>query len=196
MKKIIALLCACLICGSALFAQETDEQKWTVRASGGYFPTVPTLASLFGAIIVGIAVEANEESNEKLDIEIPPYFGVDVLYNFNSRWSAGFSTGYTGCVWKVVDKDTGAVNKEKTSYLTFVPVTVVGRCNYLARPKCKLYGSIEGGVTLALDDEVDLGPCFQINPFGVEFGSRFFGLFELGAGVNYIGGRFGIGYRF
>lgn len=194
MKKLITaiLLIALAV---PVFAQEPVEQKWTVRGSAGLLPTVPTIASLFGAIAVGIAVSANEDNNETLDIELPPFFGIDILYNFNSRWSAGLSTGYAGCVWNVVDKDTRAVHS--SSYLNFVPVNAVGRCNYLSRPKVKLYGSLEAGVLLSVGgDSLDLAFDAQLNPIGVEFGERLFGMAEAGVGMNYFGGRIGIGYRF
>ena len=78
MKKLITaiLLIALAV---PVFAQEPVEQKWTVRGSAGLLPTVPTIASLFGAIAVGIAVSANEDNNETLDIELPPFFGIDIL---------------------------------------------------------------------------------------------------------------------
>ena len=193
MKKLITaiLLIALAV---PVFAHEPVEQKWTVRGSAGYLPSVPTIASLFGAIFIGVAVSANEDNNETLDIELPPYFGIDILYNFNSRWSAGLSTGYTGCVWNVVDKDTRAVHS--TSYLTFVPVNAVGRCNYLNRPSVKLYGSLEAGVILSVGGGMDVTFDAQFNPIGVEFGRKFFGMVEAGVGMNYFGGRIGVGYRF
>ena len=193
MKKLITAI-VLIALAMPVFAQEPVEQKWTVRGSAGYLPSVPTIASLFGAIFIGVAVSANEDNNETLDIEMPPYFGIDILYNFNSRWSAGLSTGYTGCVWNIVDKDTRAVHS--TSYLTFVPVNVVGRCNYLNRPSVKLYGSLEAGVLLSVGGGLDLTFDAQLNPIGVEFGRRFFGMVEAGVGMNYFGGRVGMGYRF
>ena len=193
MKKLITAILL-LALSTPLLAQEPVEQKWTVRGSAGYFPSVPVIASLFGAIAVGIAVSANEDNNETLQIDIPPYLAFDLMYNFNSRWSAGLSTGYTGCVWNVVDKDTRAVHS--SSYLTFIPVNAVGRCNYLNRPKVKLYGSIEAGVLLSAGDSLDLAFDAQLNPIGVEFGERLFGMAEAGVGMNYFGGRIGIGYRF
>jgi hypothetical protein len=194
MKKLITAILLISL-AMPLFAQEPVEQKWTVRASAGLLPSVPTIASLFGAIAVGIAVSANEDSNETLDIDLPPYFGLDVLYNFNSRWSAGLSTGYTGCVWNVVDKDTRDIHSK--SFLTFIPVNAVGRCNYLNRPNLKLYGSLEAGVMLSVGgDSLDLTFDAQLNPIGVEFGKTVFGMVEAGVGMNYFGGRIGIGYRF
>ena len=177
MKKLITAILL-LALSTPLLAQEPVEQKWTVRGSAGYFPSVPVIASLFGAIAVGIAVSANEDNNETLQIDIPPYLAFDLMYNFNSRWSAGLSTGYTGCVWNVVDKDTRAVHSS------------------LNRPKVKLYGSIEAGVLLSAGDSLDLAFDAQLNPIGVEYGTKFFGMLEAGVGMNYFGGRIGVGYRF
>ena len=193
MKKLITAILL-LALSTPLLAQEPVGQKWTVRGSAGYFPSVPVIASLFGAIAVGIAVSANEDNNETLQIDIPPYLAFDLMYNFNSRWSAGLSTGYTGCVWNIVDKDTRAL--KSASYLTFIPVNAVGRCNYLNRPKVKLYGSIEAGVLLSAGDSLDLAFDAQLNPIGVEYGTKFFGMLEAGVGMNYFGGRIGVGYRF
>lgn len=195
MKKLITAILL-LALAMPVFAQEPVEQKWTVRASYALLPTVPTIASLFGAIAIGVAMSANKDNNETLDIEIPPYFGIDILYNFNSRWSAGLSTGYAGCVWNIVDKDTRAV--QSSSYFTFVPVNAVGRCNYLTRPNITLYGSIEAGVLLSVGDGFDLTFDAQINPIGVEriIYKKVFAMVEAGIGMNYFGGRVGIGYRF
>ena len=193
MKKllVIILLAAMTV---PVFAQEPVEQKWTVRGSAGILPTVPTVASFFGAVIGGLAISLNESNNETLDIKLPPYFAIDVLHNFNARWSAGLSTGYTGCVWNVVDKDTRMVHS--STFLTFIPINAVGRVNYLARPAYKLYGSLEAGVLLSVGESLDFIYSAQINPIGFEFGRDFFGLIELGVGLNYVGGRLGLGYRF
>ena len=194
MKKMIAILCVCLLCGSTLFAQEAPDQRWTVRTSTGYFPSVPTVTSLFGAIFVGIAVAANEENNETLEIGMPPYFSIDAYYHFNTRWAIGMGTGYTGCVWKVVDKDDNST--VSSTFLNFIPLTVIGRCTYMDRPAVKLYGSLEAGAMFAVGGDFTVVPDIQLNPIGVEFGRRFFGMAEMGVGMNYFGGRLGIGYRF
>jgi len=199
MKKLITIVLLAAL-SLPVFAQvtETSEQKWTVRGSAAYFPTVPTLTSFLGAIFVGIAVSLNKDENgnptEKLDINIPPAFQIDALYSFNDRWSAGLSTGYTGCVWKVVDINTGATNS--TTFMSFIPICAEGRLNYLNKPAVKLYGSLEAGVMLSVGGGVQVVPDVQLNPIGVEFGKKFFGMVELGVGMNYTGGRIGIGYRF
>lgn len=195
-KKILAAALLLVLLSSPVFAQEEPQDyKWTVRTSAAYLPSVPTLVSLFGAIVVGIATGVSEEKNETLDIHIPPYFSFDAMYSITPRWSVGLTTGYAGSIWNVVDKDTKAVHS--STLHTFVPVNAVGRFNYLNKPKVKLYGSLEAGAILSFGGgSFDVTPNFQVNPIGVEWGKRFFGMAELGVGMTYFGGRLGVGYRF
>lgn len=196
MKKLISaiLLFALAVPVFAQELPEVQEPKWTVRASVGYIPSLPTLVSVFGGIFVGAAISMDKNANETLDIIIPPYLGVDAMYNFNSRWSVGLSTGYTGTIWNTVDKDTREIHSSQQ--MVFVPLNVVGRYNYLSRPNLKLYGSLEAGALFIKGSEFDINANVQVNPFGVEFGKKFFGMAEVGVGINYAGGRIGVGYRF
>ena len=180
--------------GGISYIDDIPAYRWTVKTTAGYLPTVPVLVDLFGAIFAGIAIGLNEDANETLDMQIPPYFGLEALYSFNDTWSLGLSTGYMGTVWSVVDKDTRAVHSSST--MTFIPVTIEGRCNYLDRPAVKLYGSLEAGALLCFSGDSSVTFDVQLNPIGVEFGRRFFGVVELGIGMNYTGVRGGIGYRF
>ena len=198
MKKLITLVLL-LALAVPVLAQDYDfepEEKWTVKANAAYLPTVPILIDLFGGIFAGIAIGLNKDSNETLDFTTPPYISVEGLYSFNEDWSAGLSVGYCGTVFKTVDKDTREVHSRST--ITLIPINVEGRLNYMNRPKCKLYGSIEAGIFLNFGngDGSPVVPDVQLNPIGVEFGRRFFGSVELGIGMNYTGVRGGIGYRF
>ena len=198
MKKLItiSLLLALAV---PVFAQDYDfepEERWTVKANAAYLPTVPILIDLFGGIFAGIAIGLNKDSNETLDFTTPPYISVEGLYSFNEDWSVGLSVGYCGTVFKTVDKDTREVHNRST--ITLIPINVEGRLNYMNRPKCKLYGSLEAGIFLNLGNGSGspVVPDVQLNPIGVEFGRRFFGSVELGIGMNYTGIRGGVGYRF
>lgn len=197
MKKLITFF-AVLALAMPVLAQDYDfepEQKWTVKTTAAYVPTVSTLVGIFGGIFVGIAVSVNEDNNETLSISLPPYFSVSGSYSFNDRWSVGLNSGYCGTVWSVVDKDDHS-NVHSRQYITFIPITVEGRFNYLNRPKFKLYGSLEAGAMLSFSNDFQVIPDVQLNPIGLEFGRRFFGSLEAGIGMNYFGGRVGVGYRF
>lgn len=198
MKKLITLVLLLALAMPA-FAQDYDfepEERWTVKANAAYLPTVPILIDLFGGIFAGIAIGLNKDSNETLDFTTPPYFSVEGLYSFNEDWSVGLSVGYCGTVFKTVDKDTREVHNRST--ITLIPINVEGRLNYMNRPNCKLYGSLEAGIFLNLGNGSGspVVPDVQLNPIGVEFGRRFFGSVELGIGMNYTGIRGGVGYRF
>lgn len=190
MKKLIT---AILLLALALpsFAQTEQEHKWTVRGSAGYYPSVPTLALPFVAIAIGLS--ADSDAGEKTKVDFPPYASIEAQYAFNEKWSIGASVGYSGFVAKVLNADKTIKSQ---SDFTLIPLTIVGRCNYLNRPSVKLYGSLEGGVFFELGSKLQVVPDVQLNPIGVEFGRRFFGLAEIGIGMNYAGLRAGIGYRF
>ena len=195
MKKLITIVLLSVL-AVPVFAQDYDfepEQKWTVKANAGYFPTVPTIILPFVAIAMGLAT-ANKDNNEKAEISLPPYTSVEGLYSINSKWSVGLSAGYFGNVYRIVDLDDN--HEVSRTDLVFIPVAIEGRLNYLNRPKVKLYGSLEAGIVISPDADTDLIPDVQLNPIGVEFGRRFFGSLELGIGMNYTGVRGGIGYRF
>ena len=171
------------------------DPKWSVKATAGYFPTIPVVIDLFGGIFVGVAIGLNKDANETLEFSLPPYAAIEALYDFNETWSAGISAGYLGTAFKVVDKDTRAV--KSVSYINLLPLTLEGRCNYLNRPAVRLYGSLEAGAIFSMESgKLNVVPEVQLNPFGVEFGRRLFGVFELGVGMNYTGCRAGLGYRF
>lgn len=198
MKKLITIVLLSVL-AMPVFAQDYDfepEERWTVKANAAYLPTVPILIDLFGGIFAGIAIGLNKDSNETLDFTTPPYISVEGLYSFNEDWSAGLSVGYCGTIFKTVDKDTREVHNRST--ITLIPINVEGRLNYMNRPKCKLYGSLEAGIFLNLGNGSGspVVPDVQLNPIGVEFGRRFFGMVELGIGMNYTGVRGGIGFRF
>lgn len=197
MKKLITIvLLAALalpVFAQELFPEKPVEHKWTVRASAAYYPTVPTVALPFIAIAVGLANNNNE--TEKTDITFPPFCQIEALYSFNPRWSVGLGVGYSG--FEMVTKEIATGNVTKHDYFTLMPITAIGRCNYLNRPAVKLYGSLEAGVFLPIGTgDFQVVPNVQLNPIGVEFGRRLFGLVELGIGLNYVPVRIGMGYRF
>lgn len=195
MKKLIPIIILAAL-ATPVFAQgsTSEETKWTVRASAGYYPTLPTLTTILGAFFVAPWIGLDEDNNEEWAVEIPPYLSVEAMYSFNHRWSLGFGTGYTGTVWEIVDKDTREVHS--STFLTFIPLNVIGRCNYISRPAFRMYGSLEAGAMLFAGSGLGASFSFQINPLGMEFGRRFFGFAEAGAGMNYFGCRLGAGYRF
>ena len=191
MKKLISAILLFAL-ATAAFASEQPDQKWTYRASAAYYPTVPFVALPWWAI--GVGLSADKDAGETSKVDFPPYVSLDGIYSFNTRWSLGLSVGYCGLTAHVYNAD--GTEKGDPSSLVLIPVTAVGRYNYLYRPKVKLYGSLEGGVIFCPDADSDVLPDAQLNPIGVEFGRKVFGLVELGIGLNYTGVRAGLGWRF
>lgn len=110
------------VAAQELFTEELaqpqpKEQKWTIRGSAGYYPTVPTVALPFIALSIGLANNNNE--TEKTDITFPPFCQVEALYSFNPRWSAGLAVGYSGFEMIKKDKATGEIKGR--SYFTLLP---------------------------------------------------------------------------
>lgn len=190
MKKSLAIILL-LALSLPAFSQTQSEQKWTVRASAAYYPSVPLVLLPF--IGIGVGLGADKDAGETSKLVFPPYASIEALYSFNERWSVGLDAGYCGIGGGVYNAD-GTI-KSKIN-LTILPIGIVGRCNYLNRPVVKLYGSLEAGAMLVLQDDFQVVPEVQLNPIGIEFGRRFFGLLEAGFGFNYAGLRAGVGYRF
>ena len=190
MKKLITAILLLALAVPA-FSQDYQVSKWSIRASGAYYPTVPFIVLPW--LGLGVGLSADKDAGETSQIDFPPYVSLEAAYSFNERWSLGLNTGYAGLTGKVLNAD-GSV--KSSSSLVLIPLTVVGRCNYLNRPAFKLYGTLEAGAMFSVDGTFDAIPDVQLNPIGIEFGRRLFGLVELGAGVNYVGVRGGLGYRF
>ncbi len=95
------------------------------------------------------------------------------------------------------------VGKYTDFEISFLPYA---RFTYLNRELVKLYSSIGLGLRMDHDEAPsenvynDPGnywmPCLQFVPVGVTVGKKVYGLFELGMGSEYMGCRFGVGYRF
>lgn len=190
MKRLLTTIILLALAVPA-FSQGTETGRWTVRASAAYYPTVPFVALPW--LGLGMGLSADKDAGETSKIDFPPYVSVEALYRFSTRWSVGLNIGYCGLSGKVYNGD-GSV--KSSSDLVLIPITLVGRFNYLDRQAVKLYGSLEAGTMLSPDTDSDAIFNFQLNPIGIEFGRRLFGLTEIGIGLNYVGVRAGLGYRF
>ena len=71
------------------------------------------------------------------------------------------------------------------------------RFNWIRKDIVKVYSSVGLGVRAGkFDDRDDALIAAQLVPIGINVGGRVFGFAELGVGTLYVGGMFGIGYRF
>lgn len=95
---------------------------------------------------------------------------------------------------------TDPVTKIRTNHFS-VPVCVGGgtRVMYLNRTRVRLFMTVGLGVCYIPKlgwKEGDFFPSVQFSPFGLEAGSNWFFVFDLGFSAGYIPGRIGFGYKF
>ena len=105
--------------------------------------------------------------------------------------------GFAGnAIWKDVyscqtDKKLG---RENGWTATVMPQA---RFSWVRKEIVKLYSSVGVGVRAGeFDGRDDALIAAQLVPIGINVGGRVFGFAELGFGTLYVGGMFGVGYRF
>lgn len=201
MKRIIISVLILLAMGPVAMAQvassETTapenapkEQKFNFRVGAAVLPTVPTFATIFLAIGKALTLE----EDQKAEFTSMPWVSVEGLYSINKRVSVGLDVSYYTSECIVTNKNTGEV-EEKSDYLTFVGLLPEVRLNYVNKKAFTMYGSLGVGALLSTNND-PLVFSFQLVPVGIEFGKKLYGFADLGIGVNYIGGRAGIGFKF
>ena len=209
MKKLIFALALTLIAAGQAFAQadaaaqafaRTDAEPqaadtpFALRAGAAYFPSVPTLVSIFGAFFRAVTLK----ENERIKMNILPCFSLEGQYSLSKRISVGIDLAYAHSFYTVYDKTTGDTVKEDL-HLSYLGIMPEFRYNYLIRKNFRLYGIAQAGLLLDLAAGADAKKVFgnfEVVPIGMEFGGRLFGFFELGAGLSYSGVRAGAGWRF
>lgn len=78
-----------------------------------------------------------------------------------------------------------------------VTVLPVARFNWVNGRTVRLYSSVGLGVSAGgFDGSFDAYPSFQVTPFGITIGRKVFFFGEWALGTSWLGGDFGIGYRF
>lgn len=123
-------------------------------------------------------------------------------YNFTRVFSLAASVSYEGA-WNEYysRKDDSKVSMAECHYLT--PM-LTARFSWLNRKLVRLYSSVGTGLAVSLTDVRYRGGLeypetyfsLQVTPVGISVGKKLFGFFELGVGTIYVGGCFGLGYRF
>lgn len=90
----------------------------------------------------------------------------------------------------------------------FLSPMLTARFSWLNRKYVRMYSSVGAGMAVSLsnthyvtsDNVVHERPdaylSLQLTPVGISVGKQLFGFVEVGAGTIYLGGCFGIGYRF
>lgn len=116
-------------------------------------------------------------------------------YSYNQNKHLSFAIGgYASAGW---ESTYDYMNRRKGTNAGFnISIVPTVRWKYFVRDRFSMYGSFGLGASFGYFDEWNLWPTFQFVPLGLTFGGKVYGFAEYGAGLLYIGGAAGIGYRF
>ncbi len=127
--------------------------------------------------------------------------------DFNIQFKRWFALGVQFNAVAITNTENSGITCMEIGKFTDYAISLLpyARFTYLNNEMVKLYSSVGLGIGINHDanpasherrssDEV--WPRFQLIPFGITVGKRVYGLAEIGLGTEYMGYRFGIGYRF
>lgn len=133
------------------------------------------------------------------DYDGPVYMTGNIMAEMNfhmKRWFT-LSVGLAADgMWKSF-YDVHTEEKTGTSRGCSFTILPQARFNWLNRDLVRMYSSVGLGLTAgSFDDVSGVYRATQLVPVGITVGRRFFGFAEIGYGTLFIGGMFGVGYRF
>lgn len=201
MKKILAMI-ALLSC--ALHADGKERVKdnvkypYEVRLGWCGYPTADD-NDFVGVNNHGFYSYDSSISDIFSDYDGPTYMTGNITGEMNFHFKKWFTLSVgvaANRIWKhtyysQTDEPKGRV---RGFTATLMPQA---RFNWVRKDIMKLYSSVGLGVRAGkFDDRDDALVAAQLVPIGINVGGRVFGFAELGIGTLYMGGMFGIGYRF
>ena len=201
--KLLILLSALCLLAQEAFSQVRSERpknpakyqhEWRFGIAG--YPFMETLAySDWGYF--DVMPDRNNVDNLYKDYHGPrKMIGlISAEYSYNRNKHLTFAVGgYASTVWEntynYLDERVGT---NMGFNLSIMPTV---RWKYYVREKFSMYGDFGFGVSVGYFEEWNLWPTFHFVPLGLTFGDKVYGFVEYGAGLLYIGGAAGIGYRF
>lgn len=127
------------------------------------------------------------------------YMTGNIVGEFNVHFKKWFtlSVGFAANgIWKDVYSSQTDIKLRRENGWT-ATVLPQARFNWIKKEVVKVYSSVGAGVRAgSFDERADILIAGQLVPIGINVGNKVFGFAELGIGTVYIGGMFGIGYRF
>jgi hypothetical protein len=191
---LLSLLPALIIGSQSLLAQDFKKEV-TIGWAGTALGDIENLLPYNDRISSG---------GEMLDYifsdnDGPTYITGNIIAEINfikkKRWVFSLAFAADG-IWKdKYDNTTG----QKTGRVSGFSATVMpqARYNWIDREVMKLYSSVGLGLTVgSFEDKTQTWGSFQLGLLGVQIGRRFFVFGEAACGMLYMGGKFGVGYRF
>lgn len=199
-----------ILCAISFFAQEAQAQTWTEKRKepakyqqewrfgvAGY-----PIMELLGYSKWGYDYDVMAPGNIDIDRLYRDYHGprkmiglVSAEYSYNRNRHLTYAVGgYASTVWEnTYDYKDQRIGTNAGFNLSIVPTV---RWKYFVRDRFSMYGSAGLGVSVGYFEEWNIWPTFMFVPLGLTFGDKVYGFVEYGAGLLYIGGSAGVGYRF
>ena len=201
MKRMI-LMAAMLFCVLVAGAQDKDGKdvpyRYEVRLGWSGYPTADD-NNFVGVNNHGFYSYDSSISDIFSDYDGPTYMTGNIVGEMNFHFKKWFTLSVevaANRIWKhtyysQTDEPKGRVRGYTA---TLMPQA---RFNWIRKDIVKVYSSVGLGVRAGkFDDRDDALIAAQLVPIGINVGGRVFGFAELGFGTLYVGGMFGIGYRF
>lgn len=201
MKRMI-LMAAMLFCVLVAGAQDKDGKdvpyRYEVRLGWSGYP-VGDDNQFVGVNNHGFYSYDTSISDIFSDYDGPTYMTGNIVGEMNFHFKKWFTLSVevaANRIWKhtyysQTDEPKGRVRGYTA---TLMPQA---RFNWIRKDIVKVYSSVGLGMRAGkFDDRDDALIAAQLVPIGINVGGRVFGFAELGFGTLYVGGMFGIGYRF
>lgn len=201
-NKLKIILCALLIGQFGLSAQNKDgipdRHEWRFGVAGFPFMDIMMYSDGIGYDMIDPYVYYLDPDWLYRDYHgTRRMFGlVTAEYSINLKKHFTFAVGaYLSTGWNKVYEYDGTNKGSQLGFgLTIMPTA---RFKYISREAFNLYGSVGLGVMAGTFEEgLYAYPTFQLVPVGLTFGRKIYGFAEIGAGMLYIGGNVGMGFRF
>lgn len=201
MKKILAMI-ALLSC--ALHADGKERVKdnvkypYEVRLGWCGYPTADD-NDFVGVNNHGFYSYDSSISDIFSDYDGPTYMTGNITGEMNFHFKKWFTLSVgvaANMIWKnnYSSQTDEYIRTDRGYTFTLMPQA---RFNWVRKDIVRLYSSVGAGVRGGrFDERGDLLLAAQLVPVGINVGDRLFGFAELGVGTLYLGGMFGIGYRF
>ncbi|MBR4978289.1 MAG: hypothetical protein IKY95_04960 [Bacteroidales bacterium] len=201
MKRMI-LMAAMLFCVLVAGAQDKDGKdvpyRYEVRLGWSGYP-VGDDNQFVGVNNHGFYSYDTSISDIFSEYDGTTYMTGNIVGEFNVHFKKWFtlSVGFAANgIWKDVYSSQTDIKLRRENGWT-ATVLPQARFNWIKKEVVKVYSSVGAGVRAgSFDERADILIAGQLVPIGINVGKKVFGFAELGIGTVYIGGMFGIGYRF
>ena len=201
MKRMI-LMAAMLFCVLVAGAQDKDGKdvpyRYEVRLGWSGYPTADD-NNFVGVNNHGFYSYDTPISDIFSDYDGPTYMTGNIVGEMNFHFKKWFTLSVEVAANRIWKQTYYSQTDEPKSRVRGYTATLMpqARFNWIRKDIVKVYSSVGLGVRAGkFDDRDDALIAAQLVPIGINVGGRVFGFAELGFGTIYVGGMFGIGYRF